>query len=191
VTGRAAVVRAVLSTARHDDIVVTGWSACDLAMRATWEPDRPAACCDYLVAEVADVADVAGDGASRCDIADVIIWRSCPVPDVARAQLSGVLRRYRGCAVAAVGAGSVACLIADRYGSTRSVAVGGRDCPPGLCALACCSFAYGWLCAGWPLAALNPELRIAASRGWAGSDGLAQGVVVSCSLTVAGPVPVS
>jgi hypothetical protein len=184
VTRRAAVVRAVLGTARHDDvIVVTCWSAHDLAMGAAWEPDWSAVCCDYLAAEVT------WDGAGRCDIADVIFWGACPVPTVGQAHLSDALRRYPGCAVAAAGAGCGACLVADRYGNVRPVAVGGQSCPPSLCALACGSFAYGWLCAGWPLAALNRQLRVAVSRGPAERDGLAQGVAVSCSLTVAGSVP--
>jgi hypothetical protein len=183
VTGRLAVVRAVLGTARHGDaIVVTGRYARDPDMRNTWVPDPPALCCDYLATELA------GDGAGRCDIADVIISRACLRRPVDRAQLASVLSRYPGCAVVA-GAGPGACLVADRHGSVMSIAVVGRECPPGLCVLACGSFVHGWMCAGWPLAALNPQLRVAASRGRAGWDGLAQGVIVSCSLAVAGPVP--
>jgi hypothetical protein len=184
VTGRAAMVRAVLGTDRHGDIiVVTGRSAYPLAMHQRWEPDQPAVCCDLLAAEVA------GDGGGRCDIADVITGRACWRPAVARAWLAGVLRRYPGCAVAAARAGRGLCLVGDRYGNVMSIAVSGPGCTPGRCAVACGSFVHGWLCAGWPLAALNPQLRVAASRAWAGWGGLAQGPVVSCSLTVSGPVP--
>jgi hypothetical protein len=185
VTGRVAVVRAVLSTARQD-IVVTGWSGRNLAIREAREYERPAVCCDYLAAEVTR------DGVGRCDIADVIIWREGQLrPTVAWVQLADALRRWPGCAVAAAGAGSGACQVADRYGSVTSIAVGGRDCPPGLCIFASASFVHGWLCAGWPLAVLNPELQVVVSRGWSGWDAPAQGVAVSCSLAVAGTVPVS
>jgi hypothetical protein len=183
VTGQAAVVRALLGTHHGDVTVVTGRSAYPLAMRDTWEPDQPAVCCDLLAAEVA------GDAGGLCDIADVIIGPVCWRPAVARAWLVGVLKRCPGCAVAVARAGRGLCLVADRYGTVMSIAVAGPGCTPGRCAVACGSFVHGWLCAGWPLAALNPQLRVAASRAWAGWGGLAQGPVVSCSLSVSGPVP--
>lgn len=180
-TGRAVVVRAVLGTARHG-IVITGWFTRHLAMCETWESERRPVCCDYLAAEVA------GEPGSRCDIADVITWRACAMPAVTRTQLADVLSRCPGCAVVAASADLGRCLVADRYGTVASVAVRGPDCPPGLRVLACGSFVHGWLCAGWPLAALDPELQVAVHRARAGWSGLAQGVAVPCSLTVAGSV---
>jgi hypothetical protein len=178
---RSAVVRAVLGTPRHGDaIVVTGEYVRDPAVHNAWAPERPAACFDYLAAELEK------DGAGRCDVADVLAWSACPGQPVVRAQLAGVLRRYPGCAVAAAGSRSGTCVIANRQGAVTSVVVGG-NCPSGLCVLAGASFVHGWLCAGWPLAALNPHMWVAASPRWVGWRSHAQGSIVSCSLAMTGP----
>jgi hypothetical protein len=65
------------------------------------------------------------------------------------------LRRYPGCAVAAVMTRRDECSVATRGAGLHNVAVSGEDV--GVSSLACAVFVYGWLAAGWSLAPLWPR----------------------------------
>ncbi len=97
-----------------------------------------------------DVVALDADGSGRLDVADVIYCRERPA-----SWLSGILNRYPGCAVAAVGADR-GCLVACRtitFSFLNPITTNELGFYPLICAM----FVYGWRTAGWPLAALDPH----------------------------------
>lgn len=132
----------------------------------------------------------AGQDGCQAEIADVIAGGRCFSLDEGRAWLADVLRRFPGCAVAVAGTGNGGCLAADRCGGAVIAEVQGASREPGLGALACGLFVYGWLCAGRALVTLEPPvLRVRArspQRWW---PRLAQGSVLSCSPGTVGASP--
>lgn len=122
--------------------LIAGWPrAC--AGNGGRRPGWPAVTGTLLVAD--DRAPVRG-----LETADVIVASAGPgTPGPGE-----WLRRYPGCAVAAVWTRPGECSVATRSGVLASVAVSGQSGDRG--ALACAVFTYGWLAAGLPLAVLSP-----------------------------------
>jgi hypothetical protein len=188
VTGHAVRIRATgTADARHgyDVVTFTGRLLRNPAPSDHLQPGEPARACDFLA------AGLPGAGQGWLEIADVIMCEGKARPARNAARLISVLGQYPGCAVAAASASAGSCMIAARCGTMVSITISGPPAEPGLRALVCGSFVHAWLCAGRPLAGLDPSsLRVAARRGAVGWKSLIQGGIWSCLLKDAdGPAP--
>lgn len=118
-----------------------------------------------------------------CDIADVIVGGLDHRSAGDGTWPERVLRRYPGCAVAAIGLGAAECLVAVRGGCPVKFVIDARTEEPGLHALVCGSVAHGWLCTGRQLAGLESAvLRICVSATGGRWDYPVQSGALSCSL---------
>jgi hypothetical protein len=155
VTACRAVSRAWLMVSAQDSADVVQWRS-----PAAAPPDacRNAAVSGSLIA--AD--DMAGEARSL-EIADVIYREERPCGARPPAWLARTLHRYPGCTVAVIPEEGGRYLIAPRSGRPVSLSFFAPN-EPGCDALVSAVFTYGWLCAGWPLAALVPPRLEAAGR---------------------------
>jgi hypothetical protein len=110
-------------------------------------------------------ADAMADGEASLEVADVIYGRESPDRARPSTWLAGTLARYPGCSVAAIAQAGGGCLAVPRGGRPLAFPFFMPN-GPGFDPLAHAIFVYGWLTAGWPLAALEPpRLETAVSRG--------------------------
>jgi hypothetical protein len=143
---------------------------------------------EYVAGEFL-VADTRA-GPRGLDVADVIV---CP-DEPARhrgsrpAWSDGMLARYPGCAVAVTSLGARGCLAAIRSGEPIRFAAGPATAGAGMWAVVCGSVVHGWLAAGWPVAAFEPQrlqvstcTRTARPGGWQ-VRGQVPGVPFSCRI---------
>jgi hypothetical protein len=100
-------------------------------------------------------ADVSGREARWLELADVLISLVTGRADQAARSLAQVLAAYPGCAVAAAADAGGRCLVTARGGCAVLLTTAGPAPSPWLCALACGSLAYAWLCASRPLTELG------------------------------------
>lgn len=121
-----------------------------------------------------------GNSGRQLDIADVIA-----AGPACGAGAGALLRRYPGCAVAAVSPAPGQCRLTVRSGRQATLIVHGAcGWPPVRSAVLCGVFAHAWLTAGLPLPALDGAVvELAPSVPAAWWRGLAQDGVVSVSLT--------
>jgi hypothetical protein len=100
-------------------------------------------------------ADHAADDARSLEIADVIYRREVPAHTPVSAWLTETLDRYPGCSAAAIPAAGCRFLIAPR-GNRPLIFSFLMPNEYAFNVLLGAIFVHGWLCAGWPLAALDP-----------------------------------
>jgi hypothetical protein len=145
--------------------VAVSWPA-----RDAHRPVTRRACGKLAVAGDLIAADAAAGEPGRPEIADVIFRSGVPSCAVPAAWLDETLIRYPGCAVAAVGLGGGECMVAVRGACQAFVLSVLAESGDSYRDLACAAFVYGWLAAGWPLAALSSfRLEVASSviaAGW-------------------------
>lgn len=129
------------------------------------DADRPVAhwaCGRLAVAGDLIAADAAAGEPGRPEIADVIFRSGVPSCAVPAAWLDETLIRYPGCAVAAVGLNGGECMVKVRSACQAFVLSVLGESADSHRDLACAAFVYGWLAAGWSLAALSPsQLEVA------------------------------
>ena len=100
-------------------------------------------------------AGVRTDDSSGVGAADVIFAGDRADHDEPADWLGGILGRNPGCQVVAACDKPGDCVIATRDDGIRALSVDGHETAR-ICAFACAVFAYGWLTADLPLAALEP-----------------------------------
>jgi hypothetical protein len=100
-------------------------------------------------------ADHAADDARSLEIADVIYRREVPEHTPVSAWLTETLDRYPGCSAAAIPTAGCRFLIAPR-GSCPLIFSFLMPNKYAFNVLLGAIFVHSWLCAGWPLAALDP-----------------------------------
>jgi hypothetical protein len=143
-----------------DRLTLAVWATRKSACAARlWPPIEAATTSDFLS------ADTGASTPAGLAIADLIV---CP-PELATGgfaeRLEAILRHYPGCAVAATELRGGECLVRSRGEAAIRFTVhhhGAETCSPALVGGA---FAYGWLIAGRPLAALRLARLYAVPRG--------------------------
>lgn len=138
-TSPRAPLRARLVIGPHDGVQVVRWR-------------RPGACRRLAVSGDLIAADQMTADAGSLEIADVIYRCATSAPS---AWLADTLDRYPGCSAAAIPAAGGRCLVASRASPPVTVSFLTPN-ERAFHVLVAAIFVHGWLCAGWPLAWLDP-----------------------------------
>jgi len=183
VTPRAAVARHAVLAMSHPQasgtLTLVDWTADSSTRRAEpWPRTGPVTTSHFLPAHAAH------SNPGRLGIADIIVCSGEPTATQSAGCLRAIFWRYPGCAVAAAELGAGQCLAGPRDEAAVRFTVRRGDAGPRSCAFVCAAFMYGWLVAGWPLAALDPaQLRVISSTLPAGQKSQCPDAVMSLSFS--------
>jgi hypothetical protein len=145
--GYAVVLRARLAAGAQGAAGSVRWRSSAAARQRTRH--RLAVSADLIA------ADHAADDARSLEIADVIYRREVAANPPASAWLTETLDRYPGCSAAAIPTAGCRFLIAPR-GNRPFIFSLLMPNEHSFNVLLGAIFVHGWLCAGWPLATLDP-----------------------------------